>query len=148
MALTTFSTPFGLFQYTRLPMGICHAGDSFGSRYYQAFGDLPMAGCIEDMCIYAATYPEMLDLSRQIIERADKHNVSFNAKKTIGAFAVEEGDFAGYKDTAQAPNSQGQFKIFLAQPTRPTFRHSTACANRLASSATKSQKHWPHSPDC
>ena len=97
MALTTFSTPFDLFQYTRLPMGICHAGDSFGSRYYQVFGDLPIAGCVEDMCVYAATYPEMIELSRQIIERADKHNVSFNAKKTVGAFAAEEGDFAGYR---------------------------------------------------
>jgi hypothetical protein len=97
MALTTFSTLFGLFQYTRLPMGINHSRHSFGSRYYQVFGDLPIASCVEDMCVYATTYPEMLDLSRQIMERADKHNVSFNAKKTIGAFAVEEGDFAGYR---------------------------------------------------
>jgi hypothetical protein len=96
MDLTTFSTPFGLFQYTRLPMGISHAGDSFGSRYCQVFGDLPIAGCVEDMCVLIATYPKMIALSRQIIERADKHNVSFNAKNTIGAFAVEEGDFAGY----------------------------------------------------
>ena len=29
-ALTTFSTPFGRFQYVRLLMGITHAGDDFG----------------------------------------------------------------------------------------------------------------------
>jgi hypothetical protein len=71
MDLTTFSTPFGLFQYTHLPMGIGHAGDSFGSRYYQVFGDLPITGCVEGMCVYTATYPEMIALSRQIIERTD-----------------------------------------------------------------------------
>lgn len=75
MALTMFSNPFGLFQYTRLPMGIYHAGDSFGICYYQVFGDLPITGCVEDMCVYAATYPEILALSRKIIERADKHKV-------------------------------------------------------------------------
>jgi hypothetical protein len=71
MDLTTFSTPFGLFQCTHLPMGIGHAGYSFGSRYYQVFGDLPIAGCVEGMCVYTTTYPEMIALSRQIIERAD-----------------------------------------------------------------------------
>jgi hypothetical protein len=30
MALTTFATPEGLHHYTRLPMGICHAGDDYG----------------------------------------------------------------------------------------------------------------------
>lgn len=97
MTLTTFSTPFGLFQYTRLPMGISHSGDSFGSRYHQIFGDLPIAICVEDMCVYTATYPEMLALTKEIAERADKYNVSFNTKKTIGAFASQEGDFAGYR---------------------------------------------------
>lgn len=97
MTLTTFSTPFGLFQYTRLPMGNSHSGDSFGSRYHQIFGDLPIAICVEDMCVYTATYPEMLALTKEIAERADKYNVSFNTKKTIGAFASQEGDFAGYR---------------------------------------------------
>ena len=97
MALTTFSTPFGLFQYTRLPMGICHSGDSFSSRYLQVFHDLPITSCVEDLCAYTATYPEMLVLAERIIKRADEHNVSFNVKKTIGAFAAQEVDFAGYR---------------------------------------------------
>ena len=120
MALTTFSTPFGLFQYTRLPMGICHAGDSFGSRYYHVFGDLPIAGCVEDMCVYAATYPEMIELSRQIIERADKHNVSFNAKKTVGAFAAEEVDFAGYRLNSEGYSPSPELTRAIQEFPRPT----------------------------
>lgn len=80
MTLNTFSTSFGLFQYTRLPMGISHSGDTFRSRYHQIFGDLPIAICVEDMCVYTATNPEMLALTTEIVERADKFNVSFNTK--------------------------------------------------------------------
>ena len=131
MALTTFSTPFGLFQYTRVPMGICHAGDSFGSRYHQVFGDLPITSCVEDMCIYAATYPEMLDLARQVIERADKHNVSFNAKKTIGAFAVEEGDFAGYRLNSEGYSPSPELTRAIQEFPRPADKTDLRSFNGL-----------------
>ena len=131
MALTTFSTPFGLFQYTRLPMGICHAGDSFGSRYYQIFGDLPIAGFVEDMCVYAATYPEILNVSRQIIERADKHNVSFNEKKTIGAFAVEEGDFAGYRLNSEGYSPCAELTRAIQEFPRPSDKTDLRSFNGL-----------------
>jgi hypothetical protein len=131
MALTTFSTPFGLFQYTRLPMGINHAGDSFGSHYYQVFGDLPIAGCVEDICVYAATYPEMLALSIQIIERADKHNVSFNAKKTIGAFAVEERDFAGYRLNSKGYSPSSELTRAILEFPRPADKTDLRSFNGL-----------------
>lgn len=131
MTLMTFSTPFGLFQYTRLPMGISHAGDSFGSRYYQVFCDLPIAGCVEDMCVYAVTYPEMIALSRQIIERADKHNVSFNAKKTIGAFAVEEGDFAGYRLNSKGYSPSPELARAIREFPRPADKTDLRSFNGL-----------------
>ena len=119
MALTTFSTPFGLFQYTRLPMGVFHAGDSFGSRYHQVFGDLPITSCVEDMCAYTATYPEMLALTKKIVERADKHNVSFNTKKTMAAFAVKEGDFAGYRLSSEGYKPSPELTRAIDEFPRP-----------------------------
>ncbi len=41
MALTTFATPDGLHQYTRLPMGISHAGDDYGRRFFRHFWTHP-----------------------------------------------------------------------------------------------------------
>ena len=131
MALTTFSTPFGLFQYTRLPMGICHAGDSFGSRYHQVFGDLPIARCVEDLCVYAATYPEMIALTKKIVERADKYNVSFNSKKTIGAFAVEEGDFAGYRLNSEGYGPSPELTRAIEEFPRPADKTDLRSFNGL-----------------
>ena len=131
IALTTFSTPFGLFQYTRLPMEICHAGDSFGSRYHQVFGDLPIASCIEDMCVFTATYPEMLALTKKIVERADKFNVSFNTKKTIGAFAVEEGDFAGYRLNSKGYGPSPELTRAIEQFPCPTDKTDLRSFNGL-----------------
>ena len=59
MALTTFSTPEGLHQYTRLPMGISHAGDDYERRFHDIFGHIPnTARCMEDLIIYSRTYDE------------------------------------------------------------------------------------------
>ena len=136
MALTTFSTPFGLFsthgtQYTRLPMGICHAGDSFGSRYHQVFGDLPIARCVEDMCVYTATYPEMIALTKKIVERTDKYIVSFNSKKTVRAFAVEEGDFAGYRLSSEGYAPSPELTRAIEEFPRPADKTDLRSFNGL-----------------
>ena len=121
IALTTFSTPFGLYQYTRLPMGICHAGDSFGSRIHAIFGDIRnVATCVEDMCAYAETYQEMLALNKKIIQRADEHNVSFNIKKTTAVFAAEEGDFAGFCLNSEGYRPSPELTRAIAEFPKPT----------------------------
>jgi hypothetical protein len=94
MALTTFATPEGLHQYTRLPMGICHAGDDYGRRFHDIFGHLRnTARCMEDLIIYSATYEEHLELVRAVFKTASDHNVGFNRAKTT--FAEPTGKFAG-----------------------------------------------------
>ena len=95
MALTTFATPEGLHQYTRLPMGICHAGDDYGRRFSDIFGHIPnTARCMEDLVIYSRTYEEHITLLRLLFQTAQDNNVSFNRKKTM--FAKETAIFAGY----------------------------------------------------
>jgi hypothetical protein len=61
MALTTFSTPEGLHQYTRLSMGICHASYYFGRRFFDIFGHIPNTTGMEDLVIYLRTHEEHVD---------------------------------------------------------------------------------------
>ena len=123
MALTTFITPEGLHQYTRLPMGICHAGDEFGARYLEIWGDIPdTTSCMEDILAYAKTYPEMIALNERIIQRADERNVSFNLPKTEAAFAVEETEFAGYELSIKGYTPSQELTRAIASFPRPLNR--------------------------
>ncbi len=99
MALTTFATPEGLHQYTRLPMGISHAGDDYGRRFSDIFGHIPnTARCMEDLVIYSRTYEEHINLLRMLFKTAADNNVSFNKNKTV--FAQPTAIFAGYEVSA------------------------------------------------
>ena len=94
-ALTTFSTPFGRYQYLRLPFGVCHAGDDYGRRVSDVFDDLPACRrVVEDVVEFSKTYEEHIKLVRQLFQRASDHNVSINVTKL--AFAQPSAIFGGY----------------------------------------------------
>ena len=94
-ALTTFSTPFGRFQYLRLPFGIVHAGDDYGRRVSEVFDDLPNSRrVVEDVLVFSATYSEHVKLVRELLRRADEHQVSINARKM--QFAQPSAKFGGF----------------------------------------------------
>ena len=94
-ALTTFSTPFGRYQYLRLPFGVCHAGDDYGRRVSDVFDDLPACRrVVEDVVEFSKTYEEHIKLVRQLFQRASDHNVSINVSKL--AFAQPSAIFGGY----------------------------------------------------
>jgi hypothetical protein len=100
--LTTFSTPFGRYQYLRLPFGVTHAGDDYCRRVSEIFDDL--RNCrriVEDVLIFSATYNEHVEAVRTVFARAAAHNVSINTAKivfakpavTFGGYVVEENGF-------------------------------------------------------
>ena len=83
MALTTFATPEGLHQYTRHPMGICHAGKDYGRRFHDILGHIPNTSrCMEDPIIFSKTYDEHKQLLQTVLKKAEENNVGFNKKKT------------------------------------------------------------------
>lgn len=135
MALTTFSTPEGLHQYTRLPMGISHNG----RRFHDIFCHIPItARCMEDIIIFSRTYEEHIRLLRLLFRTADEHNVSFNKKKTI--FASHTGVFAGYvvSEHGFCPNpALTQAILEFPQPSNVIFGHFLGSAKKPGISARR-----------
>ena len=93
--LTTFSTPFGRYQYLRLPFGVAHAGDDYCRRVSEVFDDLPNCRrIIEDIVVYSAIYEEHVEVVRRLFHRAAAHNVAINTSKKV--FAQPAVTFGGY----------------------------------------------------
>lgn len=94
--LTTFASPLGLLQYTRLPMGIRDAGDDYGERIDPIFSSIPNTRRVmEDILAFSETYEEHKVLVRKLFEAAAEHQVSIGAKKL--QFAQESVKYAGYE---------------------------------------------------
>ena len=94
-ALTTFSTPFGRFQYLRLPFGVIHAGDEHGRRVADVFDDIPNSRRVsEDIIVYSANYDEHLQLVRRLFKTADENQIAINVPKI--QFAQPSVRFGGF----------------------------------------------------
>jgi hypothetical protein len=119
MALTTFTTPQGLNQYTRLPMGIIRAGDDYGRRFSDIFGHIPnTAGCMEDLVIYSRTYEEHTSLLRMLFKTANDNNVSFNKNKE--GLRQAYSYFSGYEVSANGFRPNPELTRAIREFPRPT----------------------------
>ncbi|KAI0995043.1 hypothetical protein K3495_g13137 [Podosphaera aphanis] len=91
-----FVTPFGLFEWTVMPFGLCNAPATFQSfmeevlEPYRHF----VSGLLDDVCVFADT-PEQLHAQLLLLfERFAKYGLLLNASKC--RFFVPEGIFLGF----------------------------------------------------
>ncbi|CAH8611522.1 unnamed protein product [Dicrocoelium dendriticum] len=96
IAKTAVITPFGLYEFTRMPFGLRNAAQSF-----QRFMDQVLRGLdfvfvyIDDVLIASATPEEHLNHLRQVFERFDHHGITINPDKCL--FGQCSVDFLGHK---------------------------------------------------
>ncbi len=60
---TAFTTPFGIFDYCRMPFGVCHGPSTFQRLMQTTMGDLVfqiMLVYLDDILVYTPTFPEHL----------------------------------------------------------------------------------------
>ena len=138
--LTTLSTPFGRYRWTRLPFGLSVSSEIFQKRLVQALEGLVGVACIaDDILIYGIG--DTLDEARQdhdknlslLLERCRQKSIKLNREKVL--LRVQQVDFMGHL-TAQGlkpdPNKVEAILKLETPGTKEEFERLNGTVNYLA----------------
>ena len=81
---TAFTTPVGLYEYNRMPQGLCNSPASFMRMMLSIFGDLNFSSLLcylDDLLVFAATEEEALERLEVVFQRLRLHNLKLSPKK-------------------------------------------------------------------
>ena len=92
--LCTFATPFGLYRYCRLPMGVSESPDISTEIMTQVLDGLDVDFYMDDIAILNQTWDEHVQLVEQVLQRLESAGFTINPTKC--EWAVEETDFLGH----------------------------------------------------
>jgi len=127
---TTFTTPFGMYQWKRVPMGLAGAPSFFQGQMAKLLTGILHKGVeiyLDDIIIYGQTEHEYLQRLQAVLERFRSKKITVNPDKCrlgldrveyVGHVISEQGlDFSEEKirevvDFKQ-PSTQGEMKTFI-----------------------------------
>ena len=96
---TAIVTPFGLYEFVRMPFGLRNAGQTF-----QRMMDSILAGLeycfvyLDDVLIASSTHEQHQEDLREVLARFEKHGLVLNGGKCV--LGVSEVDYLGHRITA------------------------------------------------
>ena len=92
---TAVTTPFGLFEFVKMPFGLRNAAQTFQRFMDQVLRGVPAAyDYIDDVLIASATPEQHLKDLRTVFERLASHGIVINSNKCL--FGVSNLDFLGH----------------------------------------------------
>ena len=94
---TAFATPYGLYQFNRLPMGICNAPANFQRVLSAVLAGLQHSICLiylDDVICYSETFGDHIHRLREIFFRLHLHNLKLKPRKC--QFAKHEVKYLGH----------------------------------------------------
>lgn len=81
---TAFTTPLGLYEYNRMPQGLCNSPASFMRMMIGIFGDMNFTKLLcylDDLLVFASSEDEALSRLRAVFQRLRENNLKLAPKK-------------------------------------------------------------------
>lgn len=92
---TAITTPFGLFEFLRMPFGLRNAAQSFQRFIDQVLRGLPFVyAYIDDLLVASTTPEEHYSHLQQLFQRLHEHGIVINPEKCV--FGVPSIEFLGH----------------------------------------------------
>lgn len=96
---TAVITPFGLFEYLRMPFGLRNAAQSFQRFINEVCRELPFVfAYVDDILVASSSVEEHQEHLRQLFTRLQAHALVINAPKCV--FGASELEFLGHHISA------------------------------------------------
>lgn len=96
---TAITTPFGLFQFHRMPFGLRNAGQTFQRFMNEVLKDLPFIFTyLDDILVASKSRNEHLQHLRIVFQRLESYGVNIKPSKCI--FGAVSLDFLGHRVTS------------------------------------------------
>ncbi|MEO1438418.1 MAG: RNase H-like domain-containing protein, partial [Bacteroidota bacterium] len=97
---TAVSTPFGLFEFLRMPFGLRNAGQSFQRFMNEILGDLPFVFVfVDDIFVGSPDETTHLECLEIVFKRLMEHGLRISFKKC--AWMKKEVDFLGFRVSSE-----------------------------------------------
>ena len=119
---TAITTPFGLFEFVRMPFGLRNAAQTFQRFIDQVLRGLPFCyAYIDDLLVAGKSLEEHKEHLRQVLERLSDHGIIINPSKC--SFGVAELDFLGHRvSTDGIQPLQERVRAIQEFPIPPSIR--------------------------
>ena len=120
---TAVVTPFGLFEFLRLPFGLRNAAQTFQRMMDNIFGDLPFCFIyLDDILVYSPDLVSHQDHLQQVLQLCRDHGLTINLDKCV--FAVDQVEFLGHLVSASGSAPLQKHCSAISQFPRPVDRPS------------------------
>ena len=126
---TAITTPFGLWEFLRMPFGIRNAGQTFQRMIDQVLLDLPFVFTYLDDILVASSSPEIhMHHLKEVFKRLSENSLIISLEKCV--FGADQVDFLGHHISQQlsravhhAKQRWMPYKVFPLQQTPSNYNN-------------------------